>query len=75
MYFALDKTGRGVGAGDRWIKPGDRELGDNSSRALYHMNLQVLPICHVGAQLMHLKVCHVLTLHHEILRSWQWNQH
>ena len=25
---AMDKTGRGVGVGDRWVKPGDQELGD-----------------------------------------------
>ena len=27
----MDKTerGAGVGAGDQWIKPGDRELGDH----------------------------------------------
>ena len=24
----MGKTGRGAGAGDQWIKPGDRELGD-----------------------------------------------
>ena len=23
----MDKTGRGAGVGDQWIKPGDRELG------------------------------------------------
>ena len=36
IAIRMDKTGRGagVGVGDQWIKPGDRELGDHDlSRA------------------------------------------
>ena len=28
-YEAVDKTGRGAGVGDQWLKSGDWELGDH----------------------------------------------
>ena len=33
----MDKTGRGAGAGDWWIKRGDWELGVIVNNALMHM--------------------------------------
>ena len=42
----MDKTGRGAGAGmgDRWIKPGDWELGDIIDTIPYDTGLET-PLC------------------------------
>ena len=39
--LAVGKTGRGagVGVGDQWVKPGDRELGDHVTKLCFHYKL------------------------------------